>query len=374
MYDVSGARRVMMAVVVLMAATVSARASGAMGTEQNVNPTLPISEARDSATRLLAQSTCHSTAPVAIDGFSCTANGVDVKFAALDYVTAKGKGSHWCVSVRDLKNKKFDICWQDQGDADKFASALNRLVIEQNIDWTLSPWKARQTVTELLRNWEQLQSKERPGHNVSDLSVTSTNITFSGWKDEGLFFINMVRATANISFADLKYLDAAGTVPMGKRWCSSLETHTLNQICWSSAAEAAAFIRALNILILENRPEAQAYHKALQDEFKKSSEAWRSSGANTTLPEDARRHKVLAENAVHEKNVDKAISEYESGLAIYPTWPDGQYNLALLCGEKGEFDEAVQHMEKYLALTPNAQDAPAARDKIIIWQDKIAHP
>jgi hypothetical protein len=31
-------------------------------------------------------------------------------------------------------------------------------------------------------------------------------------------------------------------------------------------------------------------------------------------------------------------------------------------------------MEEYLVLAPDAPDALAAKDKIIIWQDKIAQP
>ena len=108
--------------------------------------------------------------------------------------------------------------------------------------------------------------------------------------------------------------------------------------------------------------------------FSTAAKVWRENPAKPPLSPEAERHRILAENAIQEKDFDRAINEYEAGLAISPTWPEGQFNVALLCGEKGDYDEAVLHMQEYLALVPDAPDAQAAKDKITIWQDKIAHP
>ena len=36
----------------------------------------------------------------------------------------------------------------------------------------------------------------------------------------------------------------------------------------------------------------------------------------------------------------------------------------------GYYDAAMEHMQAYLELVPEAADAQAARDKILIWQAK----
>ena len=61
----------------------------------------------------------------------------------------------------------------------------------------------------------------------------------------------------------------------------------------------------------------------------------------------------------------------EAGLADYPVWPEGQFNAALLSAEMGYFPEAVRHMRCYLELVPEAADAQAARDQIVIWQSQM---
>lgn len=80
---------------------------------------------------------------------------------------------------------------------------------------------------------------------------------------------------------------------------------------------------------------------------------------------------MLAENAVQEKDAVKAIAEYTAALTIYPTWLEGQFNLALLCVDTGDYNAAVGHMQAYLELMPDAPDARAAKDKLIIWRDKL---
>jgi hypothetical protein len=36
-----------------------------------------------------------------------------------------------------------------------------------------------------------------------------------------------------------------------------------------------------------------------------------------------------------------------------------------------DYGNAVLHMQRYLELVPDAPDAQAARDQIVIWQSKI---
>ena len=68
------------------------------------------------------------------------------------------------------------------------------------------------------------------------------------------------------------------------------------------------------------------------------------------------------------------MNYYETGLAQYPTWPEGHFNAALIAAEMGDYTDAVEHMQAYLELLPNAPDAQAARDQIDLWQLKAKEP
>ena len=61
---------------------------------------------------------------------------------------------------------------------------------------------------------------------------------------------------------------------------------------------------------------------------------------------------------------------YEKALQSYPTWPQGRFNAALIASELGLYAEAVEHMQSYLELVPDAADSPSARDQILIWQHR----
>jgi len=128
---------------------------------------------------------------------------------------------------------------------------------------------------------------------------------------------------------------------------------------------------ALEFLADNARTEAKDNLVREHANFEARLKEWNESTVKPAMPEAAREHQVLAEFAFKERNVDKAISEYLAALSIYPTWAEGQYNLAMLGGEKKMYDLAVEHMQEYLELSPNSPDAQAAKDSIIIWKDKL---
>jgi tetratricopeptide (TPR) repeat protein len=98
--------------------------------------------------------------------------------------------------------------------------------------------------------------------------------------------------------------------------------------------------------------------------------AWRAAGSKVALPDQALRHKVLAKYAFREEDFQKAADEYEAALAIYPTWPKGQFACAAIEGELKDYYDAIAHMKAYLELVPNAPNAEKAKEQIWIWQDK----
>lgn len=129
---------------------------------------------------------------------------------------------------------------------------------------------------------------------------------------------------------------------------------------------------ALEYLAAAARQEESENEAREFAQFQSQAKAWREAAVKPAMPEAAREHQVLAEFAFKERNADKAISEYSSALSVYPTWPEGQYNLATLAGEKKMYDVAIHHMKEYLEMAPDSPDAQAAKDSVIIWKDKLS--
>ena len=136
----------------------------------------------------------------------------------------------------------------------------------------------------------------------------------------------------------------------------------------SDVEEAA---NALRLLAVEAQRESDALDAAEFEAFRSRAKAWRELQAKPEIPEAVRGRSLIAENAIKEKDFAKASEQYEAALKEYPTWPQGQFNLAYISGETKAYRTAMLHMKCYLELVPDAPDAQAARDKMIIWQDKI---
>lgn len=97
---------------------------------------------------------------------------------------------------------------------------------------------------------------------------------------------------------------------------------------------------------------------------------WRSQATKPPLPEAIRIQQLLAEDDVKNNNPYKALHDYEVGIEVYPVWPEGNFNAALIDAQAGLYKDAVEHMQAYLELVPEAPDAQAARDHILLWKAK----
>jgi len=144
-----------------------------------------------------------------------------------------------------------------------------------------------------------------------------------------------------------------------------------SDLMWATPQEAQAAADAINLLRAEARGERSSQLDPIWSGFPEKAAAWRALPSKPPIPEAARQHRLLAESAISEKDLDSAISEYEEGLALYPVWPEGHFNAALLSAELGYFAMAIRHMQAYLDLVPDAADAAAARDQVVIWQSKL---
>jgi tetratricopeptide (TPR) repeat protein len=141
---------------------------------------------------------------------------------------------------------------------------------------------------------------------------------------------------------------------------------------WSGYQEAKAVADALNHLSAYARCERTPEEEAAWRDFPQKAGAWRALAVKPPLPDEARKHRILAEQAFGEKDLIGAVEEYEAGLAIDPVWPDGHFNAALLYAELGLYYQAIQHMRAYVESVPDARDTQSARDQMVIWEAELA--
>ena len=104
--------------------------------------------------------------------------------------------------------------------------------------------------------------------------------------------------------------------------------------------------------------------------FTQRAAAWRALATKPPIPDEVRVQRMMAEDAFKANKPDEALHYYEAGVLLYPTWPEGNFNAALISGDLGYYAAAIEHMQAYLELVPDAADVQAARDKILIWQTK----
>lgn len=100
---------------------------------------------------------------------------------------------------------------------------------------------------------------------------------------------------------------------------------------------------------------------------------YRALAEKPALPESVREHKIAAEKAVRDKNYADAIREYNAGLAANPAWPQAWFNKAMIYAELDVPEGAIDAMEHYLLLVPDAENARQAQDKIYEWKALLAH-
>lgn len=124
----------------------------------------------------------------------------------------------------------------------------------------------------------------------------------------------------------------------------------------------AAYLLSKGDVLPAGHPDSE------ETRFAKVAQHYRAADPKPALPEEARRHRVLAEHAVSEKRFDDAVDAYAAALAVAPWWPEGHFNKAIIQGELQDYADAIRSMRCYLALVPQAPDARAARDRIYLWE------
>ena len=124
---------------------------------------------------------------------------------------------------------------------------------------------------------------------------------------------------------------------------------------WFSAEKyGEEFQGALLYLSKLAMKEAEAGLGTYLQDFKTKALAWQQMAVKPALPEEARRHQVLAEYAYKNKDVAKAIMEYFAALNIYPYWPDGPRVFLYFSARERKklWYRKQQECEKYTKLLP----------------------
>jgi hypothetical protein len=109
--------------------------------------------------------------------------------------------------------------------------------------------------------------------------------------------------------------------------------------------------------------------KELAD-FQKKAAAWRAMDPKPPVSDEVTKKRLLAEDAVQEKNFGYAVDYYNDGVTIDPAWAPGWYNAALISAELKDYAAAALYMKHYLILLPDASDAAAAKEKVLLWEAK----
>ncbi len=212
------------------------------------------------------------------------------------------------------------------------------------------------------------------------------------WVEEGLNHFKDVKITDQyISFASGQN---TVVIPLGRIYWTNYTEKTIGRalyelVQWKDYAQDPSigyvqerytrgnekrmqrFRAALEYLAAGAHERTMAQYDAQFEQFRGRAKTWREAPVKPAMPEAAREHQVLAEYAFKQKDTDKAINEYTAALEIFPTWPEGQFNLATLAGERKVYGAAILHLKEYLDLVPDSGDAQAAKDSIIIWKDKL---
>jgi hypothetical protein len=143
-------------------------------------------------------------------------------------------------------------------------------------------------------------------------------------------------------------------------------------------------VQALQSAIMKLAQDAQAGHPFLcsddpQDyaaalaEFQEKTAAWRELATKPAVSEEVYKDRLLAEDALKNRDLRGAAKFYEAGIASEFTWAQGWYNAALVYAELNEYADAADCMKHYVVLMPDAQDVQPAKDNIILWEAKAPH-
>ncbi|HEV2331973.1 MAG TPA: tetratricopeptide repeat protein, partial [Gammaproteobacteria bacterium] len=197
------------------------------------------------------------------------------------------------------------------------------------------------------------------------------DIAYTDPRDGGKYYVSLFTLIPSSISVDF----SPGSVNVESAWKVSYTDYVkMTPYFWLSSSwsqtDAQAVAEALRILSLDARQDLVKTNDADFQKFTQTCAAPIAQKTWPPMPEEAREHEVLAENATRESDFDKALDEYTAALQAYPCWPEGWRQRALIQGQEHYYLGAYNSLRHYLDLVPDAPDTNGLRDQLIIWRDK----
>ncbi|MGB9743679.1 MAG: tetratricopeptide repeat protein [Desulfurella sp.] len=95
------------------------------------------------------------------------------------------------------------------------------------------------------------------------------------------------------------------------------------------------------------------------------------NSSSVELNENSKKTVIHAQVYYQENKLDKAIQQLNSVIESNPFNPNLHHDIALLYAQVQDYQKAISHMNIYLALLPNANDAQSVKDEMIKWEFKL---
>jgi hypothetical protein len=190
----------------------------------------------------------------------------------------------------------------------------------------------------------------------------------------GKIFSDGIIVTGNIYIAHSHIIQGGWKCPFGQVkqfYVEQYDGHTLlnyvggnlnplASLCLDTPDDAKRFVDTFIALNYYFSSRFLADDAVAFADFQKKSRAWRALPVKPALPDDLRRFRFAAIDALRNKKFQEAVEYYEQGLAIEPLWPRGQLLAAVWEGSMQWYGMAAMHMKRYLELNPYAKDSKAA--------------
>jgi tetratricopeptide (TPR) repeat protein len=227
--------------------------------------------------------------------------------------------------------------------------------------------QARKSLVEALNDLMETQPVQNVKFNQQAVTYTATAPDGKS-RDRSVVFAEMTNLTVETYPAGAMGPTSITYVRSnGKRL--DLGNEGLFEAFFETEAAARKFVDA--VLVLKEAAKGPNVDEGTDFAlFTDEARVWLATSPKPTMSDEARTYKVLAEDAFKRNDIRAALDAYREALKLYPMWPAGHYNAALLAAETEDYELAAHYMRRYLVLSPNAKDAAAAKDKLLLWQHK----
>jgi tetratricopeptide (TPR) repeat protein len=231
---------------------------------------------------------------------------------------------------------------------------------------TMSPSDAGQRLASALRGNYIYLDNGRP-HTITDAKASADSVTIAFKKRHFLGFETEETDQATIPLKSLQVPPVRTAKGDG---AFLMDFPDGRMLLFEHKDAAVSFANALFILARgdEGRSLAPLKDPAAEAAFQVEARKYRELAVKPGLPEEARKYAVQGDFAVEKKNLAVAVARYADALKVAPWWPEGHFKRGRLLADMERYGEAVDEMQRFLLLAPDAKEAREAQDNIYKWE------